>query len=203
METKRIEATELIRFMEMLHALQGIQRAYHVPGEDRKENDIEHSYLLAMTVWYAIDTFRLSLDKDRAIRYALAHDVPEVHAGDTFVFSTDAEILNGKKDREAEARKRLAKDFPSVPSMHEAMENYEHQTDPEAVFVRALDKIMPLITIYVQDGRSWKLGNVSYSQIADLKRRTTVHCPEVHDIVEQLLAVLDQDRRRFFGENIH
>ncbi|MGB4076746.1 MAG: HD domain-containing protein [Minisyncoccia bacterium] len=200
---KRIEARELIRFMEMLHSLQRVTRVMHVPGEERYENDLEHSYLLAMSVWYVIERYDLALDRDKAIRYALAHDVPEVHAGDTYVYSKDARVLSGKKKREEEARKKLLSDFPSAPSIHEAMENYEHQTDPEAVFVRALDKVMPLVTNYLQEGRTIKSEGVCYTQIAELKRRTTKQCPEVYDVVEQLLALFDQDRKRFFGENIH
>lgn len=200
---KKIEATEIIRFMEMLHSLQGITRRMHVPGEDRYENDLEHSYLLAMSVWYAIDVFKLDLDRDKCIRYALAHDMPEVHAGDTYVFTEDPTVLNSKKDREAVARKKLAEDFPDVPSIHEAMENYEHQTDKEAVFVRAFDKIMPMITNYVQDGRTIKAEGVCYSQIVELKLRTTNRSPEVSDLAKQILALFDEDRPRYFGANVH
>lgn len=199
----RLELSEILRFADLLNALQQVKRVPLVPGEERHENDVEHSYLLAMAVWHAIDTFKLPLDRDKAIRYALAHDVVEVHAGDTFVFTKDVERLASKKEREADARRKLAEDFPAVPSMHEAMENYEHQTDPEAVFVRALDKVMPCINNYLQDGRGWKRENIYYSQLAELKRRTTVHSPEVHQVMEQLLALFDEDRARFFGKNVH
>lgn len=197
---KRIEADKIIGFIQMLHRLQGVTRVMHVPGEDRYENDLEHSYILAMAAWYAIDTFDLPLDRDRAIRYALAHDVPEVHAGDTYVYSKDAAALESKKQREADARKKLAEEFPTVPGMHEAMEGYENGVDKEAVFVRALDKTMPLITNYVQDGRTIKTEGVTFAQIAELKRRTTEPCPEVRDLAEQLLAIFNADQKRFFGD---
>lgn len=199
---KKIAAPKVIEFLQMLHGLQRVVRVMHVPGEDRFENDIEHSYLLAMSVWYAIDVFQIPLDRDKAIRYALAHDMVEVYAGDTYVYSKDTEALATKKTREKEARKKLLDTFPEVPAIHAAMECYEEQSDPESVFVRAFDKIMPLLTNYVQDGRTIKANNVSFTQIVNLKRATTAKSPEVSDLLEQIIELLDKDRARFFGELI-
>lgn len=189
----------MLTFVKMLHDLQAVKRVVHVPGEDRMENDLEHSYLLAMAVWYAIDTFELPLNRDKAIRYALAHDMPEVYAGDTYIFSKDENALATKKDREAAARAKLKETFPTVPSMHDAMESYENYADEEAVFVRSLDKVMPLIAIYLQDGRTWKEAEVSYTQILENKRTTTARSPEVLAFAEEIMALVDKDRSRYFG----
>jgi putative hydrolase of HD superfamily len=197
---KRIELENVLPFIEMLHALQGVKRIIDVPNEERYENDLEHSYLLAMAAWYVIDTYELPLNRDKVIRYALAHDMPEVYAGDTYVFSKDATLMEGKKERERQARAKLQEVFPTVPAMHEAMENYETCADPEAVFVRALDKLMPMFVNYLQDGRGWKKEQVSFSQVTELKRRTTNKSPEVADLLEQLIRCLEKDRSRFFGE---
>jgi putative hydrolase of HD superfamily len=197
---KKIAAPKVIEFLEMLHALQGVVRVMHVPGEDRHENDIEHSYLLAMSVWYAIDFFEIPLNRDKAIRYALAHDMVEVYAGDTYVFSKDPEALINKKIREKEARRKLSDKFPEASAIHEAIERYEDQSDPESIFVRAFDKLMPVLTNYVQDGRTIKENKVSFSQIVNLKRATTASSPEVSDLLEQIIELLDKDRERFFGE---
>ncbi|MFI5260275.1 MAG: HD domain-containing protein [Candidatus Paceibacteria bacterium] len=200
---KKISAPKVIAFLEMLHGLQRVVRVMHVPGEDRFENDIEHSYLLAMSVWYAIDVFDIPLDRDKAIRYALAHDMAEVYAGDTYVYSKDTEALATKKTREKDARKKLLDIFPEVPTIHEAMERYEDQSDPESIFVRAFDKVMPLLTNYVQDGRTIKANSVSFSQVVNLKRATTASSPEVSDLLEQIIELIDKDRERFFGELIN
>jgi putative hydrolase of HD superfamily len=195
-----IRAGQVISFMQMLHAFQRIERVMHVPGEDRFENDVEHSYLLAMCAWLAIDAFGLKLDRDKAIRYALAHDLVEVYAGDTYIFSEEPDATAKKKEKEAAARKRLRTEWPALPALHEAMERYELQDDPESVFVRALDKVMPVLTNYVQDGRTFKDKKVTYSQIVDHKRATTARSPEVTDLLEQLIALIDADRGRFFGD---
>jgi len=198
----KLDTEKVLTFVKMLHDLQAVKRVVHVPGEDRYENDLEHSYLLAMAVWYAIDTFELPLNKDKAIRYALAHDVPEVYAGDTYIFSKDEKALSSKKERELEARVKLRETFPTASSMHDAIEVYENQGDDEAVFVRALDKVMPLIAIYLQDGRTWKEAEVSYTQILENKRKSTALSPEVLALAENIMALVDKDRKRYFGDRI-
>jgi putative hydrolases of HD superfamily len=199
---QKLDIQELIAFMQTLHAFQAIERVMPVPNKERSENDAEHSYLLAMMTWYVIDTYKLPLDRDKAIRYALAHDLPELHAGDTYLFTTDEALLSTKKEREAAARKKLLEELPTVPDIHEAMEAYEHQTDEEAVFVRALDKILPIITNYVQDGRGWKQEGVSLPQLKEVKLRTTKRCPEVHDAVQQLFKLIEDDIDRFFEKDM-
>jgi hypothetical protein len=176
----------------MLHDLQAVKRIVDVPSEDRLENDLEHSYLLAMAAWYAIDTFKLPLDRDKAI--------PEVYAGDTYVFSKDTEALSSKKGREAEARLKLRVAFPTVPAMHEAMDAYEAHEDDEAIFVRALDKVMPIIAIYLADGRGWKREKTSFDQVLSNKRQTTARCPEVQELMEEIMAIVGKDRQQYFGE---
>ena len=43
-----------LNFTKFMVALQKVERAIYIPGEDRKENDAEHSYQLAMLAWYLI-----------------------------------------------------------------------------------------------------------------------------------------------------
>jgi putative hydrolase of HD superfamily len=74
-------------------------------GKYIQENDTEHSYNLAMTAWYLAAYFP-ELDKNKLIRYALVHDLVEIHAGDTFAFG-DAKHIASKSEREAAALNQL------------------------------------------------------------------------------------------------
>ena len=60
---------ELIEFIKFTHLFQKINRIVFIPGEDRFENDAEHSYQLAMTAWYLIEHEKLNLDASKAIAY--------------------------------------------------------------------------------------------------------------------------------------
>src|SRR3989344_277411 len=103
---------KILGFSRMLHKFRLVERAYFANGTDRMENDTEHSFNLALLAWYIADSQKLDLDKDLLLRYALIHDIPEVHAGDTYIYSKDAEHLASKNDREKMAQEKLREDFP-------------------------------------------------------------------------------------------
>ncbi len=199
---KKDNTGSVIEFYKVLNIFQHVVRVPHVPGENRRENDVEHSYFLAMMAWYMIDILKLNLDMSRVLRYALIHDLVEVYAGDTYVFSKNKELLETKHKREGEAQKRLKSEFPEIESMHECIEQYERRSDSESVFIHALDKLMPVLNQYIQDGRTWKSEKISFSDIVTLKRRTVAASPEIKNLLEQLIQLIEKDRKRFFGELI-
>jgi putative hydrolase of HD superfamily len=197
MVTKQ-ETERLISFMELLHKFQQVERIAHAPDKIRKENDVEHSYFLAMTCWYLLDLLKLNLDRSKILQYALAHDMVEIYAGDSYVF--DAEAQRTKHEREKKAQQQLVEEFSEFPSMHAVIHDYELQSDEESIFVRAVDKMLPVITNYLQEGHTWKEMGVSFSDFEQLKRRTTSQSPEMQAVLEHLITILDLDRAKYFGE---
>ena len=184
--------------MRLLHAFQGVERVAYAADSSRRENDAEHTFFLAMLSWYLSDSLGLRHSTDKLLRYALVHDLVEAYAGDSYIF--DCEARETKKEREAEAQERIKKEFPEFVALHEAIEAYEQQGDPEAIFVHAVDKLIPLVINYVQDGKTWKDFKVSHADLVTYKRAAIgEHHKEVRDLLEQFLALIDQDRGRYFN----
>jgi 5'-deoxynucleotidase YfbR-like HD superfamily hydrolase len=152
------------------------------------ENDTEHSYNLAMTAWFLAKWFP-KLNRDKIIRYALAHDFVEVHAGDTFVYGSQQELAS-KAQREADAIKKLSKDWADFGELTETIEAYETRADDEAKFVYALDKIMPIMLVYLHDGYSWKVDNITAKMLYDAKIKKVALSPEISHYFKQLNTLL-------------
>jgi putative hydrolase of HD superfamily len=188
-----------ISFTELLHAFQLVERVAHVPQRDRWENDIEHSYLLAMLAWYLADSLELSLNKDKILRYALTHDLVEVYAGDTYIFTTNKKEKETKHEREEAARAQIKKEFPEFKDLHSTIEEYESRKDEESTFVYAVDKLIPVITNYVQDGRTWKKMDVPFDQLLENKREKIGDEPYIRDLFEQIITLIEKDRTKFFN----
>lgn len=112
----------------------------------RLENDVDHSYGLALTCWYLAPKVAPELSLEKIFKYALSHDIVEIHAGDTFVFAETA-ILESKSAKEDAALKRLYKDWPDFTDMVDHARGYKNKIDEEAKFVKAVDKILPLLVI--------------------------------------------------------
>lgn len=123
-----------------------IERMIELADTGRKENDVEHSFGLALTSWFLAPKIAPELSLEKILCYALAHDTVEVHAGDTFVFAPKEELAT-KSDRENAALVQLRKDWPDFPAMVDAAEAYKNKANEEAKFVKAVDKILPVLMV--------------------------------------------------------
>ncbi|MDB4991986.1 MAG: metal dependent phosphohydrolase, putative hydrolase of superfamily [Parcubacteria group bacterium] len=197
--TDRLPISKLQSFVNLMTAFGKVERVYKLPASDRRENDQEHSFLLAMTAWYLIESNNLSLSLEKVLKYALAHDVVEVYAGDTYIYSTDQEQLSSKPGREAAAAERLSKEYPEFTGMHEANTAYVKREDTEARFVYALDKILPLFLIRADGGRMWKEHEVTIDMIVSNKTSKTALSPEIKPYFEEMIAILKNEESELFG----
>ena len=185
---------KILKFIEFTHEIQSVERAIYIRGKERKENDMEHQYQLAMLAWYIIVTEKLKLDKEKVIQYALIHDIVEAYAGDTFFFGP----RNGKAKRERAAAKRLVKEFPEFKDLHRMIEKYEHKKDKESRFVYALDKILPICNIYFDNGRLWKESQVSLPLLLSKKKAKVAVAPELKPYYKELTALLKLHEKDLF-----
>lgn len=189
---------KLLGFAKMLNVLQAVERVIRVKDQDRWENDMEHSYHLAMLAWYIIDSQKLSLDREKVFCYALAHDLVEVYAGDTYLYSEDKGFLASKPERERLAAERLMTEFPEVPEMHVAIRGYVEKNDPESRFVYALDKIEPLVKLYLDGGRTWKEKGVTLEMAYESKKDKVALSPEIKAYFEEFMELLRKEEKKLF-----
>jgi len=187
----------LIDFHRLLVRFASIQRRVHRPQgkEFVNENDTEHSYNLAMTAWFLAAYFP-ELDRDKLIRFALIHDLVEIHAGDTFFYGSQRE-MKSKKQRETAAIEQLAADWPDFPELTAQIEDYETHASEEAKFIYALDKLMPMLLVYLGDGYSWKHEGVTLEQQHTAKKPKTAVSKQIDDYYDQMHQLLLQNRHLF------
>jgi putative hydrolases of HD superfamily len=181
------------RLLELQKLLQEFVQVERVPkrqhnGTYAVENDVEHSYNLAMTAWFLAQWFP-ELDKDLVIKYALVHDLVEIYAGDTYAYASKAEI-KAKHINEQKALKKLKKTWPDFAEMTNLIEDYETRSNAESRFVYALDKLMPIMLIFQNDGYTWKEKNITAKMLYDVKYKKVKLSPEVMPYFEQLHDLL-------------
>lgn len=194
---------KLLGFAKILNEFQKVERVIRVQGSERWENDVEHSYDLAMLAWYILSTTETTLDHDRVIRYALIHDFLEVYAGDTYNFSTDAAHIASKHEREAAAVVKLRETLAEFTELHETIDAYEKRADAESRFVYALDKIDPLIQTYLDDGRVWKEKGISIEMVYENKKDRVALSPEIQAYFDEFMILLRKEEKKIFGsENV-
>lgn len=189
----------LLTFARMQMEFQKVERVLRVPGmPDRWENDAEHSYNLAMMAWYIVTSEQLDLDVDRVIKYGMIHDLVEVYAGDTYIYGSTDELAS-KHEREAAAAQRLAEEFPDFPDLHTLIETYEKREDAESRFIYALDKLQPIIHIYLDDGATWKEVGITLAMAIENKTPKIAVSPEIKEYYDELMLILHSRQEELFG----
>lgn len=187
----------LIEFHEFLNKFAEIERVVHVKRHEQHvlESDTEHSYNLAMTAWFLASSFK-ELNQEKVLKLALVHDLVEIHAGDTYVFA-DEEMLESKHSREAEAMAKIKVEWADFSDMVSAIEEYEARKTPEACFVYALDKVMPNIAIYLNEGHTWKEKQITLSDLNNEKKDKVKLAPEIERYWVELHKLLEASPHLF------
>lgn len=192
-----MDLSRLLAFTQLTHAFQRVERVVYVAGTDRQENDLEHSGQLALVAWYLADAHHLSLDRQKLFQYALAHDLVEVYAGDTFFYLEDPQAQERKHQNEERAAQQLKQTLPEHPELHTAIEHYEQRIDAEARFIYALDKILPVLNITLDGGRTWRDNHISLEMIRT-KREKIVLYPDLLPLWDELITQLEAGQKNFF-----
>lgn len=190
---------KLLQFTKLLNDLRLVERVVRVNGSDRWENDVEHSFSLAMLAWYILDTHQHQLEREKVLRYALAHDLIEVYAGDTYIYSADQALLESKGERERLAAERLEREWPELPDIHASIRAYMTKADRESRFVYALDKIEPLLKMYLDHGRTWKEKQVTLDMLYANKQAKVALSPEIQPYFDELMVLLQSQEKELFG----
>ena len=180
---------DVFKFSRLMSEFQSVVREVRITGRQAKENDVEHSYQLAMMAWYLNQAGDWGHDVDRLIRYAFVHDLPEAYAGDIPIFHPDHA---NKHVAEAKALKRIASEFPDFPDLVATVHEYETQQNAESQCIYALDKLMPMIAIYQEGGSTWRELNFEMDKLLANKEERIARSPQVARLHRELAELIRQ-----------
>ena len=187
------------RLQQLIYALfefAEIERKIFYPDgkkKNRLENDVEHSYSLAMCAWY-LSQYLPHLNQLLVLKMALAHDIVEVHAGDVMAIGRTEDEEKQKIEREKQALLQLKADWPDFQQLTDAIELYENKETPEAQFVSALDKILPIYLNLLSEGKTWKHYQLPRAEVVKNKDQKTKINSEIHSIWQEIKQeILEHD----------
>lgn len=142
------------------------------------ESVAEHIYAMGVIAPYFIALEDVDTEWDRALIYEmiLYHDIDEIETGDTIGYLKDEET----RAAEYEISKQVVSRLPDHIHTHvlEKAELYEKQETKEARFVRALDKIEPLLHYYNDRGKElFGVLGTTHEQHISIKDKYLVDFP--------------------------
>jgi len=151
-------------------------------GVEGPESVAAHSWGLSLLV---LTFLPAHLDRDRALAYATVHDLGEVFAGDITPH-------DGLSKAEKVARERAAMDrLSALPAPIRALwDAYEAQADPEARFVRQLDRL----DMALQGARYAQRHGLDLREFLQSARKA-IHAPELKPLLDLLEADYGSEAR--------
>ncbi|EDL53206.1 HD domain-containing protein [Vibrio mediterranei] len=155
-----------------LDKLKAVLRRTRVRCADgRFENSAEHSWHVAMMALLLQEHANEPVDIAKVVKMLLLHDMVEIDAGDTFVYDTAA--YETQQQTELEAAKRLFGMLPDDQgeALFSVWCEFEAAESAEARFAKALDRLIPMLLNYHNDGQSWIENNVSKQQVMQVNQR--------------------------------
>ncbi len=157
-----------IDFILEIDNLKHILRRSKVTDGSRRENDVEHSWHLAVMVMLLAEYAPEPIDVLRTAKMVLIHDIVEIDSGDTFVYSTAAR--EAAHEIEQTAADRLFGMLPAdqASEVRALWDEFEARVTPEARFARALDRLQPIMLNYANHGGPWREHNITAEQVMSL-----------------------------------
>lgn len=145
-----------------------VGRQTYLTGGERKENDAEHAWHMALMTILLSEYANEEIDVLKTVTMLLIHDLVEIDAGDTYAYDEA-----GKKTQNERERKAAERIYGLLPGdqgrkLHELWLEFEACKTPEAKFARTMDHIQPLMLNDLTGGKSWQEHGICLDQV--LKR---------------------------------
>ncbi|MBR9874902.1 MAG: HD domain-containing protein [Vibrionaceae bacterium] len=153
----------------------------------RLENSGEHSWHVALMAVLMEEHANAPVDICRVMKMLLIHDVVEIDAGDTFVYDTAASKEQAEK--EIKAAERL---FGMLPrdqgkELLALWHEFEAAQTDDAKYAKALDRLIPMLLNYHNDGQSWKEHGVTREQALTINKRIELGSVTLWDKAKEII----------------
>ena len=180
-----------IKFILEVDKAKGILRSTHVSVADRRENDGEHAWHVALIALVLAEYAPPGTDLLRVIAMLLLHDIVEIDAGDVNVY--DAEARVGQSARERRAADRIYGLLPSEQGLEfrKLWEDFEAGESPEARFAASIDRLQPLLLNHHTQGATWRDREVTRAQVLAVNAHIADGSQELWELAR---AVIDDAR---------
>lgn len=162
-----------MEFIIEVDKLKDIIRQTNLTNGERKENDAEHSWHLALMAVFLSKYAKEPVDVLQVIKMVLIHDLVEIDAGDTYLYD---EAGNGTKAaREQKAAERIFNILPGdqAEELFQLWQEFEDRKTPESKFANTLDRIQPVLLNDATEGRAWREHDVCIDQIMSKNEYTS------------------------------
>ena len=176
-----------MEFILEVEKIKFIGHQTYLSDGERKENDAEHSWHLALMTALLSEHANEKIDVRKTMLMVLVHDIVEIDAGDTYAY--DAAGNATKRERELKAAKRIFHLLPEdqAEELFQLWEEFEACETPEAKFAHSMDNIQPIMLNDATGGKAWREHQVKKSQVEKRQESTRAGSETIMEVAEEII----------------
>ena len=130
--------------------------------------------------------FEINLEK--VLVMLLIHDIVEVYAGDTFLYSEKRETAHIDEEKSAEKifgflEKDQKEYFINI------WKEFEEKETKEARFATVFDRMEPLLQNYMTKGYTWKKNKITYQMVLEKNSKIREGSEEIWKFIKKILDI--------------
>jgi putative hydrolase of HD superfamily len=139
-----------LHFIIEIDKVKDILRKSKLFNGSRFENDAEHSWTVCIMALLLKEYSNFSVNIEKVITMLLIHDIVEIDAGDTFLYSTERKDIFNKEE---DAAKRIFGLLENDQSEYfiKLWKEFEAKESNEAKFAAIFDRLEPLLQNYLTE----------------------------------------------------
>ena len=174
-------------FILEVDKVKNIFRQTYLADGNRKENDAEHSWHMAIMAYLLKEYSNEPVDIGKVMLMCLIHDIVEIDAGDTYAY--DAENLKTQKAREDAAKERIFSILPEEQKeeLIKLFDEFEAFETAESKFAHAMDNLQPLILNNSNGGGDWREHGVTARQVYGRQSKTKLGSERLYEVTDKLI----------------
>lgn len=165
-------------FLLELDALKLVNRRTYIDGGTRIENSAEHSWHLAMACWSISQSFNIKLSLEKLLKLALVHDLGEIDAGDTPLYSNDR--TDAHNAERAGVKRLESHQGNGITDLSELWEEQENGNSVETKLLKVVDRLLPFLHNVASQGKTWREMGICKSQVLNAHGFIADEFPEIH-----------------------
>ena len=172
--------------METDRLKQVIRRNYNADS-GRLENTAEHSWQITLMALTLAEHSDEAIDTSKVMRMLLLHDLVEIDAGDTYLYSDDN--TGEKEKKEKAAARRIFGMLPENQRVEyqQLWDEFEAKKSPESRFAKAIDRLMPILNNFHSGGRSWKENGITREQVISKCKEIGLGSEKLWEFAQELI----------------
>ena len=175
-------------FIVEIDKLKSIARKSMVFDGSHFENDAEHSWTISVLAILLKEYSNFEINIERVLIMLLIHDIVEVYAGDTFLYSEKRESAHIDEEKSAKKIFGFLEEDQKVYFINIWKEFEERKTN-EAKFAAVFDRMEPLLQNYMTKGYTWKKNKITYQMVLEKNRRIEEGSEEIWEFIKKILDV--------------